>query len=119
MKAEAYDEFEESSILKLNETPKNDRNKTLTTVVSYDVENANEIKERINKYLEECSDGSFRCILCGKISNINSIKGDQRKTIRRHIETHLEGLTYSCPICQKTTRSYNSLAKHKSLFHKS
>ena len=96
-------EHEESFYLKQIESPKN---KTIAPAVMYDIENADQIKEKITEYLEECLDGGFRCILCGKMSNINANKADQRKTIRRHIETHLEGLTYTCPICQKITRDF-------------
>ena len=37
--------------------------------------------------------------------------------MKRHIETHLEGLSYPCQVCGKTFRSRNSFNTHKVTFH--
>ena len=77
------------------------------------------INQQIHQYLEECSDGSYKCTLCGKSSNGNSKKSTQKYNMMCHIETHLEGgVSYSCPICPKTFRSRNLVASHKSRYHK-
>ena len=91
---------------------------TRDEIVPAEAHDMDEIDEKINLYLEECSDGSFRCAYCNKGSNPNYGKSLQKQIIQKHIETHL-GLTYTCPICQKITRSRNSLAVHKSTYHKS
>ena len=77
-----------------------------------------DISDKINEYLEECSDGTYKCNVCGKISTKSIHKGTQKQNMEKHIETHLDGLCFTCPICQKTCRSRNSLAIHKTRFHK-
>ena len=39
-------------------------------------------------------------------------------TIRRHIETHLDGLSYPCNMCNKEFRSNDSLYHHNRKLHK-
>ena len=56
-------------------------------------------------------DGVYHCKIC------NFIKRD-KTSVTRHIETHIEGLSYSCSVCQKTFRSRNSLNVHKANYHK-
>ena len=76
-----------------------------------------DIKNKINENLEKCEDGRFRCTLCGKISNGTSRQCKQN--IQRHIEsTHIEGISFSCILCEKTFRSRNQLSIHK-IVHKS
>ena len=66
-----------------------------------------------DEYIEKLDDGSWRCIVCGKVST------NKRKDniMRQHVETHMEGITYSCPECNKAFRSKHSLAVHKSVYH--
>ena len=102
--------------------PRNDKTKIERSVgkavVVANGENIHEIEEKVLEYLEESSDGSFKCTVCGKTSFGQKLsKSMQKQTIKRHIESHLEGLSYTCPICQKTLRSYNSFTKHRSRFH--
>ena len=78
--------------------------------------NLQDIKDKINEYIIECDDKSFQCSLCGKMSYKNP-KGTQKHALQRHIETHLEGLSYACPICQKAFKTRNSLTYHKSTYH--
>ena len=75
----------------------------------------NEIRQSVDKHLEICDDGSLRCTLCGK-TDIGKRSSD-KSVMRCHIETHLEGLTYQCPMCDKTFRSVNSVRAHKSRIH--
>ena len=77
-------------------------------VVAVDSQDMKEINEKINGYLEECFDGSYRCTFCGRQSGLNMHKSVQKQMMQRHIETHMDGLTYTCPICQKTFRSKRS-----------
>ena len=90
----------------------------VSNVVAVKSQDLNEINEKINAYIEESFDGSYRCTLCGKTSGLNMTKSIQRQTIQRHIETHLDGLSYTCPICQKIFRSRPSLNTHRSSQHK-
>ena len=66
--------------------------------------------ERVNEILIKEA-GIFKCQACGKTGNHSS-------AMKRHAETHLEGLSYSCPACDKTFRSSNSLNTHISKFHR-
>ena len=66
-----------------------------------------DIDGQINQYIEVCSDGSYKCTVCGKTSA-------RKQDTQRHIETHIEGLSYECPTCHKTFRSKHNLANHKS-----
>ena len=93
-------------------------NSSVSKLVSIDSQDPNEINEKIREYLEECSDGSYKCSLCGKTSGGNFPKSIKRQIIQRHIETHIDGLTYACPICPKICSTSNALTKHKSRYHK-
>ena len=89
--------------------------KTLALAVS--VEGQHEIDEKILEYMESCLDGSYKCKVCGKISG-KSLKQNQKQNLKNHIETYMEGLSYACPICNKSFRSRNSLSNHRSVYHK-
>ena len=72
--------------------------------------NSEEIEEK-KKELFEKRDGVWNCLACDYTS---SHLGDMRK----HVETHIVGLCYTCNICSKEFRSKNCLNKHKSTSHK-
>ena len=52
--------------------------------------------ERVNEILTKEA-GFIQCTACGKT-------GNHLSTMKRHAETHLKGLSYSCPACDKTFR---------------
>ena len=54
----------------------------------------------------------YRCTVCERTMKI-------RSDMSRHLETHLSGLSYECPMCGKSFRSTNSLKNHKSVYHRS
>ena len=58
-------------------------------------------EETIQKNLVK-EDGGYRCKICDFIKK-------KKTDLTRHIETHIEGLSYSCSVCHKTFRSRNSL----------
>ena len=87
------------------------KNKDTIVAVSIDQENCENVNEKLGEHMEKCEDGSYRCKLCGKTCGL-------MWTMRYHIETHINGLSFSCPICQKSFRSRNSLSSHKSQYHK-
>ena len=95
-----------------------DYNVDKTVELALDVEGLNEIDEKILEYTETCSDGSFKCKVCGKVSDESLKQASQKQNLRNHIETHMEGISYACPICKKLFRSRNSLNCHKSKYHK-
>ena len=56
------------------------------------------IKDKLN-FLSECN-------YCGKVTN-------RKQDIKRHAETHLEGVEHPCENCGKVLRSKNALRQHK------
>ena len=70
-----------------------------------------EVNEKINQSFEKVASGVFKCLLCDKVSK-------QRIDMKRHVETHLEGLSYPCQQCGKTFRLKHSLRNHVTLKHK-
>ena len=66
--------------------------------------------EGVNEILTK-EDGVFTCEACGKT-------GKDKGNMQRHAETHIAGVSYSCPNCKKTFRSTNSFNSHISRFHK-
>ena len=67
-------------------------------------------EERIDALLEH-GEGGWTCKQCGK--------HDRNKSkARNHIETHIEGFTFSCTACEKTFSKRIHLKKHMSLMRK-
>ena len=90
------------------------RNENPAAIVALAVDNIGktcEINEKVLQYLERSSDGKYNCTLCSYING-------HRNAVIKHIETHIDGLVYTCPICEKTFRSRNSMISHKSHYHK-
>ena len=59
----------------------------------------------------EKTENGWMCKSCGKTMKTPS-------DIRRHAEIHIEGLSYQCPLCDKTFRQRNLLKSHKVAKHK-
>ena len=53
----------------------------------------------------------FICKTCGKVSNRNS-------DIRKHVEIHIEGLSFECQFCLQSFRSRVILKQHKRIHKK-
>ena len=68
--------------------------------------------EAQTKEMYQKIDGVWTCLHCGKTSSGMSCN------IRFHVETHMEGLCYTCTVCSKEFRSKNSLNTHKNTSHK-
>ena len=72
------------------------------------------VERKILEVMTSLGSGDYRCRVCGKVS-----KGRSARTImRQHIETHLEGLSYPCQLCDRTCRTRNALRAHKSSNHR-
>ena len=74
-----------------------------------------EVKERIKQYIEKDANGKFRCSVCGKEA-VGEAK-NAKTNLEKHVETHLEGLSFPCQLCGKTFRSRHSFNNHKYKFH--
>lgn len=57
---------------------------------------AEEIETRKNELYQEI-DGVWRCLACSYTTKYAS-------NVRKHVETHIEGLCYTCPHCNKEFR---------------
>ena len=69
-----------------------------------------ETEERI-KDLYQKTNGNWSCLACA-YTNKDLYK------MKRHIETHIDGLSYTCTSCDKEFRSKQILEHHMSRFHR-
>ena len=68
-----------------------------------------DVKRKVLEYLEKGENGQCRCKLCGKVTTgVNRVQNMQK-----HIESHLEGLSFPCRECGKQFKRSNSLNAHK------
>ena len=90
-----------------------DRNSVMDarTSVSFKDENT-ELDKKINSMLQKVND-IWTCTVCGKTDNNNRVYN-----IKKHIESHIEGLAHPCGHCGKTFRSRNILQSHLSRVHR-
>ena len=61
--------------------------------------------------LIECDGDSWICKTCGK-------KCSMKPDMRKHVEIHIEGLSYECQLCGQTFRTRTILNNHKTKSHK-
>ena len=89
------------------------RKRLTKAIEQFDVRSmsADEIEAKI-KELYQKVDGAWRCMACDYSTTNTSAH------MKMHIETHLDGLSYTCPSCSKEFRSKNSLKNHMYVFHK-
>ena len=69
------------------------------------VKNFAEIDLKFAELIEKEEGGLHRCTVCEK-------KIRYKKDMKRHLETHLSGLSYDCSQCGKSLRSSNALRMH-------
>ena len=72
-----------------------------------------EINEKI-KELYQKTDGGWSCLSC----DFTSTDKSSSSNMRRHVETHIDGLSYKCNLCSKEFRLRNSFNVHKNTVHK-
>ena len=73
-----------------------------------------DVKRKVLEYLEKGENGQCRCKLCGKVTTgVNRVQNMQK-----HIESHLEGLSFPCRECGKQFKRSNSLNAHKATHRK-
>ena len=72
--------------------------------------NTKEIKDKMEELYKKI-DGNWNCLAC-------DFTVTYRGHMRTHVETHLDGLCYTCNICSKEFRLRNGLNCHKSTSHK-
>ena len=69
-----------------------------------------EIERKIKEQYKKI-DGDWTCITCDYTS-------PKQYNVRKHVEKHIDGLSYSCDLCNKEFRLSNSLHNHKSTCNK-
>ena len=78
--------------------------------VAVTVKDNSAAEETIQEHLGR-EDGVYYCKVC-------NYSKKKKQHVTNHIETHIEGLSYSCTVCHKTFRSRNSYLNHKYIYHK-
>ena len=68
-----------------------------------------ELDLQIEQMIEK-SEGLWQCKVCGKIAKL---KGN----IKHHAESHIEGVSHICHICNKSSPTRNSLQMHITRCH--
>jgi DNA-directed RNA polymerase subunit RPC12/RpoP len=78
------------------------------------VETTNEeAEEKVDSLMEQVSRTVWKCSLCGKKAD-----GSKEKwRLRRHIETHLVGVTHYCSVCEHSSSTTSALNKHVTKKH--
>jgi len=80
------------------------------SMLGLDMEDDQSIMEKLDNMMIKI-DGLWTCNQCGKSSKL---KGD----IRRHVETHSEGLFFPCPLCDKSYKTRQTRQNHISQKHR-
>ena len=70
-----------------------------------------EVAEQIEENMQRNDEDQWECKVCNRCFA-------RKDHLKQHIETHLEGLSFDCPICGSTFRSRSLLAKHKHRNHR-
>ena len=70
------------------------------------------LEEKIEGLMEKIGD-IWRCVVCGKVAEDSKARGN----LKRHVETHIEGVTHHCDICGHTSTSSGGLYQHKAKKH--
>ena len=74
-------------------------------------ESISEVSQQIEENIVRNADNMWECKVCCR-------SFARKDVLRQHIETHVEGGSYDCPMCEKTFRSRHSLKMHKIRTHK-
>ena len=74
--------------------------------MSVNAVNTYEIDKQIEELIEKVGIKQYKCKPCGKIST-------QKCNANEHAEVHIEGLSFSCHMCEKAFRSRSSLRNHR------
>ena len=100
------------AITKMN-TPKSVKERTIRTFQDPQqlINASNSDVDEKYKELVAKEEGYLRCTVCEKTMV-------HQGSMKRHLETHLTGLSYNCQHCGDTFRSRNTLKHHNFLKHK-
>ena len=68
------------------------------------------IDQKFAELIEKEDGGFFKCTVCEK-------KIQYKRDMKRHLETHLSGLSYNCSLCSISFRTSKALEVHTSKKH--
>jgi len=93
-----------------NERTRNIEKNNKTVAIVQGETNEEDLKQ-MKKDMIAKENGSYRCTVCQRVMKDygNSLK---------HVEKHIEGLSFNCQQCEKQFRSKNSLYRHSSIYHR-
>ena len=89
----------------VNENEKYVKQRSIKPINQIFEANNAEIDEKFAELIEKEDNGPYRCTVCER-------KIKEKRDMKRHLETHLSGLSYTCPQCSKSFRSSHSLRMH-------
>ena len=70
------------------------------------------LDEKISELIRQDKEYKLHCTLCGKVTSY-----EKAGNLRNHMETHFDGLSFSCNMCPATSKTRNGLSCHKSAYH--
>ena len=107
---QSQDTVEQETVLEFTDTFEKDEIAVVNTAEDKVVLNGNiELDLQIEEMTEK-NEGMWKCKVCGKTSKY-------KNNVRRHVETHIKGLSYECHFCNKNAANKNSLNVHMSRYH--
>ena len=111
-----YQQEERNQLEKIDQAPirRKQSRPSLNDITKFNVESLTpeEIKRKTMELFEK-KDEDFNCLAC----DFTSSGRNGKWLMKRHMEVHFDGLSYSCKLCKKEFRSKNSLVCHKSTNH--
>ena len=111
VKTEEIEEFA-SDEMQITTTPvRGPRARSTSSHYTLSDEDRDMLHKKVKELLISNDDGQFICTACNKSSK-------DSRNMRRHIETHIEGLSYECNYCEKTFRSVKKFTNHYHSVHK-
>ena len=86
------------------------KERNMISLLPGDFDTIEKLNEQVEKSYSKDESGFFCCHFC-------SYQGRFSDHIKKHVETHFDGLALNCDQCGKTYRSRDSLRHHKRRFH--
>ena len=105
-----HEEEEEQKSGEIGEKSSQSYTRTNRMEVATNSHDQTEVNRQINEMMVK-EGNYFKCTVCGKVAKDSS-------HMKRHIELHIEGLSYECSICNNTFRNKKSLYNHKFKNHR-
>ena len=105
---ESSDNLGEETVMATNQISQIDKNGLTQTDMSWT--SGSELDLKIQEMISEVN-GVLTCTVCGKTAKLKT-------NLKKHIETHIDGLSFPCQQCDKSFRSRNTLQHHVFFKHR-